>query len=157
MNTLKLNLEVIKDNEITTGGKEKRYDFTIKNSSNILAPISLGELIDKITILEIKTVHMTGKKLKNVEKELKLLKDIIQVNNLEIDLGLIENLKQVNNRLWNIEDSIRIKESQQEFDREFIQLARSVYKENDRRSTIKNEINKTYNSDLIEEKSYNKY
>tara|TARA_B100000945_G_scaffold273532_1_gene236493 strand:+ start:166 stop:567 length:402 start_codon:yes stop_codon:yes gene_type:complete len=128
-----------------------------KNSSNILAPISLGELIDKITILEIKTVHMTGKKLKNVEKELKLLKDIIQVNNLEIDLGLIENLKQVNNRLWNIEDSIRIKESQQEFDREFIQLARSVYKENDRRSTIKNEINKTYNSDLIEEKSYNKY
>ncbi len=125
--------------------------------SNILAPLSIGELIDKITILEIKKVHMTGKKLKNVEKELKLLKYILQDKNLKIDVNLINNLKQVNNSLWEIEDKIRIKERNQEFDKEFIQLARSVYKENDIRAYIKKEINKKYNSELIEEKSYNKY
>ena len=121
------------------------------------APVSLGELIDKITILEIKQIHMTGIKLKNVEKELKLLKNIIQDKNLEIDIDLINNLKEVNKNLWVIEDKIRIKESNQEFDREFIQLARSVYKENDKRASIKKEINQKYNSELFEEKSYNNY
>ena len=125
--------------------------------SSILAPVSLGELIDKITILEIKQIHMTGIKLKNVDKELKLLKNILQDTNLEIDIDLINNLKEVNKKLWEIEDNIRIKESNQEFDKKFIELARSVYNENDKRASIKKEINQKYNSELIEEKSYNNY
>ena len=129
----------------------------VKYLSSILAPVSLGELIDKITILEIKQIHMTGIKLKNVDKELTLLKNILQDTNLEIDIDLINNLKEVNNNLWEIEDNIRIKESNQKFDKEFIQLARSVYKENDKRASIKKEINQKYKSELVEEKSYNNY
>ena len=129
----------------------------VKYLSSIFAPVSLGELIDKITILEIKQIHMTGIKLKNVDKELKLLQNILQDKKLEIDMDLINNLKEVNNNLWEIEDNIRIKESNQKFDKEFIQLARSVYKENDKRASIKKEINQKYNSELIEEKSYNNY
>ena len=129
----------------------------VKYLSSILAPVSLGELIDKITILEIKQIHMTGIKLKNVDKELKLLKNILQDTNLEIDIDLINTLKEVNNKLWEIEDDIRIKERNQEFDKEFVELARSVYKENDKRASIKKEINQKYNSELIEEKSYNNY
>ena len=128
-----------------------------KKLSDIYIPISLGELIDKITILEIKTAHMTGIKLKNVEKELKLLKSILHKINLKIDIKLINNLKQINQNLWKIEDSVRQKESQKKFDEEFIKLARSVYKENDQRANIKKEINQKYNSELLEEKSYNDY
>ena len=128
-----------------------------KNISEILAPISIGELIDKITILEIKQIHMTGIKLKNVNKELKLLRKILQDKNLEIDIDLINSLKEVNNILWEIEDNIRIKERDQKFNKEFIQLARSVYKENDKRASIKKEINQKYNSDLVEEKSYRNF
>ena len=129
----------------------------IKYSSTILAPISIGELIDKITILEIKQIYMTGIKLKNINKEMKLLKNILQDKNLEINIDLIKNLKKVNKKLWEIEDNIRIKESNQEFDEEFIKLARSVYIENDKRASIKKEINQKYNSDLVEEKSYKNY
>ena len=129
----------------------------VKDLSSILAPVSLGELIDKITILEIKQINMTGIKLKNVNKELKLLRKILQDKNLEIDIDLINNLKEVNNNLWEIEDNIRIKERDQIFDKEFIQLARSVYKENDKRASIKKELNQKYNSELVEEKSYNNY
>tara|TARA_Y100001968_G_scaffold109363_1_gene98917 strand:- start:778 stop:1191 length:414 start_codon:yes stop_codon:yes gene_type:complete len=126
-------------------------------STNILAPISLGELIDKITILEIKKLYMTGEKLNNVKKELELLKSILQDKNIEIDSDLINNLKIINNSLWNIEDKIRLKECNQQFDNEFIELARSVYLKNDIRASIKKEINQKYNSDLVEEKHYNKY
>jgi len=129
----------------------------IKYSSTILAPISIGELIDKITILEIKQIYMTGIKLKNINKEMKLLKNILQDKNLEINIDLIKNLKKINKKLWEIEDDIRIKESKQEFDEEFIKLARSVYIENDKRASIKKEINQKYNSDLVEEKSYKNY
>ncbi|WP_269603483.1 DUF6165 family protein [Prochlorococcus marinus] len=129
----------------------------VKYLSSILAPVSIGELIDKITILEIKQIHMTGIKLKNIDKELKLLKNIIQDKNLQIDIDLINNLKEVNKSLWEIEDNIRIKESNQEFDKEFIEFARSVYKENDKRASIKKEINQKYHSELVEEKSYNNY
>ena len=126
----------------------------VKYLSSIFAPVSIGDLIDKITILEIKQIHMTGIKLKNVNKELKLLKKILQDKNLEIDIDLINSLKEVNNNLWQIEDNIRIKERDQKFNKEFIQLARSVYKENDKRASIKKEINQKYNSELVEEKSY---
>ena len=129
----------------------------IKYLSTILAPISIGELIDKITILEIKQIYMTGIKLKNINKEMKLLKNILQDKNLEINIDLVKNLKKVNKKLWEIEDNIRIKESNQEFDEEFIKLARSVYIENDKRASIKKEINQKYNSDLVEEKSYKNY
>ena len=129
----------------------------IKYLSTILAPISIGELIDKITILEIKQIYMTGIKLKNINKEMKLLKNILQEQNLEINIDLIKNLKKINKKLWEIEDNIRIKESNQEFDEEFIKLARSVYIENDKRASIKKEINQKYNSDLVEEKSYKNY
>jgi len=127
----------------------------VKYLSSILIPISIGELIDKITILEIKQLNMTGIKLQNINKEAKLLKNILQDKELEIDIDLINNLKEVNKNLWEIEDNIRLKESKKEFDNEFIQLARSVYKENDKRASLKKQINKKYNSELIEEKSYN--
>ena len=132
-------------------------NLKVKYLSSILAPVSLGELIDKITILEIKQKYMTCIKLKNIDKELKMLRNIIQVNNIEVDPALINNLKKVNRKLWEIEDSIRIKESNQEFDKEFIALARSVYKENDKRASIKKAINQKYNSELTEEKSYKSF
>ena len=100
---------------------------------------------------------MIGKKLNNVDKELKLLNDIIENSIKEIDIDLINDLQEINNNLWAIEDKIRIKENKQEFDEEFIHLARSVYIENDKRALIKKEINEKYNSELIEEKSYNQY
>jgi len=126
-----------------------------KKFLNIVIPVSLGELIDKITILEIKKEHIKeNEKLKNINKELESLKKIIFNANLNIDSNLIDKLKKVNNFLWNIEDEIRIKENDKEFDNEFIKLARSVYKENDKRASIKKEINYTYNSELIEEKYY---
>ena len=126
-----------------------------KSFLNIVIPVSLGELIDKITILEIKKEHIQeAKKLKNINKELGSLKKILLDANLHIDSKLINQLKKVNNILWNIEDEIRIKENDKEFDNEFIKLARSVYKENDKRALIKEEINYTYNSELIEEKYY---
>ena len=129
----------------------------VKYLSSILAPVSLGELIDKITILDIKQIHMTGIKLNNVDKELKQLKKILQDQHLEIDIDLLNNLKAVNKNLWEIEDNIRIKESTQKFGKEFIDLARSVYKENDRRASIKKGINLKYSSDFVEEKLYNQY
>ena len=126
-----------------------------KSFVNIVIPVSLGELIDKITILEIKKEHIQeNKNLKNINKELGSLKKILLDANLHIDSKLINQLKKVNNILWNIEDEIRIKENDKEFDNEFIKLARSVYKENDKRALIKEEINYTYNSELIEEKYY---
>ncbi len=128
-----------------------------KPISNFLAPVSLGEIVDKITILEIKKKHMTGKKLKNVIKELKLLKTTIEEKNIEVDFTLIHHLKEVNNTLWEIEDKIRRKERLQVFDQEFIQLARSVYIQNDKRASIKQDINLKYNSELIEEKYYEDY
>jgi len=127
------------------------------NTSPILAPVSIGELIDKITILEIKKQNMEGSKLQNVEKELSSLKNTIKRIQLKIDNDLFEKLKIINQTLWLIEDKIRVKESKQEFDQGFIDLARSVYKQNDKRALIKKEINYKYNSDLVEEKTYKKY
>jgi len=123
----------------------------------ILAPISLGELLDKITILQIKTQHLQGTALENVKRELDALE--ITLNNLQlnIDTKLVQKLKEVNQKLWQIEDDIRDQERQNKFDDTFIQLARSVYQQNDQRAAIKKEINTTYGSTFIEEKSYQKY
>jgi len=130
----------------------------IKNSiCNIFVPVSIGELIDKITILEIKKKYMIGEKLKNVNNELKSLKIILDKEKLEIDQNLYLNLKLINSSLWDVEDKIRMKESLKEFDDDFIELARSVYKINDQRSLIKRNINMKYNSGIVEEKSYKEY
>tara|TARA_Y100001968_G_scaffold329487_1_gene378928 strand:+ start:5587 stop:5988 length:402 start_codon:yes stop_codon:yes gene_type:complete len=125
--------------------------------SNIYVPISIGELADKITILEIKKEIMTGIQLKNVTKELEILLSIIRENDIEIENNLFTRLKEINSSLWKIEDQIRLKECNNEFDEVFIELARSVYIKNDKRALIKKEINMRYNSDLIEEKYYKKY
>ena len=124
------------------------------NKKVINAPISIGEIFDKITILEIKKEKLKNEKLINVNLELKLLKKIIEDNELNVDKKLINNLREVNNKLWNIEDNIRKKEELKSFDNEFIEIARSVYIENDKRSEIKREINTKYNSELVEAKSY---
>ena len=124
----------------------------MKRSNNkkvINAPISIGELFDKITILQIKK-----EKLLNVNLELNLLKEIVEVNKIDIDDELINELRKINYKLWNIEDKIRIKEKLKNFDEEFIEIARSVYIENDKRSALKRKINIKYNSNIVEEKSY---
>ena len=128
--------------------------------SQILVPVSLGELIDKITILEIKSERISDPaKLANVRLELTQLN---QVSELDEELlsniaDLRHNLKQVNCDLWDIEDRIRIKESLAEFDQEFIELARSVYIRNDDRAAFKRSISVQQGYDLVEEKSYADY
>ena len=124
---------------------------------DIFAPISLGELIDKITILQIKTQHLQGTALENVKKELNALESTHNILQLNIDPTLIQRLKEVNQDLWQIEDDIRDQERQKSFGGTFIHLARSVYKRNDLRAAIKKEINTTYGSAFAEEKSYEQY
>lgn len=123
----------------------------------ILAQISLGELIDKITILQIKSLNFQGLSLQNVKTELAALETTLNNLGLDIEPKLIKNLKDVNQSLWNIEDEIRDQERKKVFNDKFIQLARSVYQKNDLRAAIKKEINIAYNSDLVEEKSYQEY
>jgi len=129
----------------------------IKGKVTILAPVSLGELIDKITILEIKKEKIDSSKLNNVLKELNYLNIVLKDINVNVDQSLIKKLKKINRVLWDIEDEIRNKEFLKKFDESFIKLARLVYLENDKRSSIKHEINSKYNSSIIEVKSYKKY
>jgi hypothetical protein len=123
--------------------------------------ISIGEFLDKISILELKLLHIADKsKLMNVQKELyhhsPLYSDLIEVYGDELK-GLYLKLSQVNSSLWVIEDKIRELESKKRFDDEFIELARSVYFTNDKRAEIKKDINLLTGSELIEEKSYKDY
>ena len=133
----------------------------MKNSSIkknfINAPISIGELIDKITILEIKKNKLQNSKLENVLKELSFLRKLMEKHQIEITDDLFTQLKEINLTLWNIEDQIRIKEKNKEFDNIFIELARSVYFKNDKRAEIKKRINQLSNSEITEEKSYAEY
>ena len=126
-------------------------------AQDILVPISVGELIDKITILQIKTQHLQGTALENVKQELKALDTTLNNLQLNIDPTLIQCLKEVNQDLWQIEDAIREQERQTDFGPSFIKLARSVYQKNDRRAAIKRDINILYHSNLIEEKAYKHY
>lgn len=128
--------------------------------SEILVPVSFGELLDKIAILQIKSERIEDPaKLTNIRAELEALQatwlahpaagnDIVQLR---------AELKAVNERLWVIEDDIRIKEKAQAFDDEFVRLARSVYFENDERARIKKQINLALGSTYVEEKSYQDY
>jgi len=129
---------------------------SIKNKL-INAPISIGELVDKITILEIKKNKLQDSKLENVLKELSFLRKLMEKHQIEITDDLFTQLKEINLTLWNIEDQIRIKERNKEFDNIFIELARSVYFKNDKRAEIKKRINRLSNSEITEEKSYAEY
>ena len=121
--------------------------------------VSIGEVIDKISILEIKSKKITEpNKLKNVVKEFEiLLSNVSKVIEWETITDLYGKLIEINTKLWNIEDDIRKKEKEKKFDSEFIELARSVYYTNDERFKVKSEINKKFNSELVEEKSYKEY
>jgi hypothetical protein len=136
---------------------DKPYGST---TMNISAPISIGELIDKITILEIKSERIQEtEKLANIQKELDTLRTTWRDASLDEEKILEEvvGLKQVNETLWEIEDGIRRKESRKEFDEQFVELARSVYFTNDQRAALKKEINLKLGSELVEEKSYADY
>ena len=128
--------------------------MNIRTSDEILVPISIGELIDKISILKIKLNKMKGNQLSNVKNELKALEAIVKAKNLLIEPSISKNLNEVNLLLWEIEDKIRLKEMNNMFDNEFIQLARSVYQQNDKRASLKRKINCMYNSKFVEEKLY---
>ena len=122
--------------------------------------VSIGEFLDKITILEIKSERIEDPgKLENVTKELDLLRGTWERSELSATdiASQMKTLKQVNEALWDIEDKIRRKEADQSFDDEFVQLARSVYQSNDHRAAIKRELNSLLGSDLVEEKSYPDY
>ncbi|MBB3226865.1 hypothetical protein FHW69_001466 [Luteibacter sp. Sphag1AF] len=128
--------------------------------SLIQVPVSYGELIDKITILEIKSQQIKDEtKLANVLNELDLLKATWANNSAsETDItAQWTRLREVNQQLWDIEDRIRVKERAQAFDKEFIELARAVYFRNDERAAAKKDINVTLGSQLVEEKSYQDY
>lgn len=128
--------------------------------SQIAVPVSYGELIDKMTILEIKSERIGNpEKVANVRTELDLLNSTWAADPLAATDISSERakLKAVNEALWDIEDHIRVKEKAQAFDAEFIELARSVYFRNDDRATYKREINEKLGSTLVEEKSYENY
>jgi hypothetical protein len=128
--------------------------------SDVRIPVAVGELIDKITILEIKAARITQPaKRANVTRELELLQQVWHgLPQSSVDLEeLRAALKTLNQRLWDIEDAIRDKERRNEFDARFIELARAVYHTNDERSAVKRRINEATGSDIIEEKSYSAY
>ena len=121
--------------------------------------VSHGEIVDKLTILQIKKENITDpNKLDNIVKEYNYLLSVVE-NNLGISTLSPEYLEllSINKELWKIEDDIRDKERQKEFDEEFIKLARAVYYTNDVRAKIKKEINLKFSSGFVEEKSYNNY
>ena len=123
-------------------------------------PVPLGELLDKISILEIKNKKiLDNTKLVNIKKELSGLRQVLESLNINLSEinDLYEELYNINLTLWDIEDSIRILEKNESFDQEFIDFARKVYITNDKRFEVKNKINKTFNSKYVEEKSYEDY
>ena len=125
----------------------------------INTPISLGELVDKISILIVKERNIKDQtKLNDVKKELNFLQETLikYVSNDDINHYLLE-LVNINSKLWIIEDDIRDCERKKKFDEKFIELARSVYITNDKRANIKLDINKKFGSELVEVKSYEKY
>lgn len=146
----------------------KTYLFTIAflssfstiASKQVQAAISLGELVDKITILTIKTERISdSEKLKNVLTELQLLQQLFNnhIGNHPDIAQLMTELKTTNEKLWDIEDLIRAKERTKDFGDEFIQLARSVYITNDKRCSLKRKIDTILGSEILEEKSYEAY
>ena len=125
-------------------------------------PVSVGELVDKITILQIKQSMITDeKKLEYINEECdrlcKILDEYKSEHDIQIPTLLIEKLYSIKLSMWHIEDNVRFKERDQDFGPEFIELARSVYFTNDQRFDVKSEISKCGNSDILEQKSYEDY
>jgi len=128
--------------------------------TQISAPVSVGELLDKMAILEIKSERIKDDaKLANVRKELAVLEQTWRESGLDREelAPMRAELKTINEALWEIEDFIRIKEAEGDFDQQFIELARSVYFTNDKRAAVKRRINEAVGSELVEEKSYADY
>lgn len=126
----------------------------------VTVPVSWGELLDKVTILQIKAVKINdASKLANVQHELDTLTAVIEASG-PLSAGVqaaMDGLREANTKLWDIEDNIRACERDKRFDEEFIELARSVYYTNDRRAELKKTINTLLDSELVEEKSYEDY
>ena len=120
----------------------------------IQIPVSVGELVDKITILQIKADQFSGEALANVQRELALLEAVLSRCGLTLPTKHVKALSEVNQQLWTIEEAIREREANGCFDARFIELARSVYRCNDQRAALKRHINIATGSRLIEEKSY---
>ena len=119
--------------------------------------VSIGEVVDKYTILQIKEQNITDPvKLKNVTNERQYLESVLSGSMAELKDHII-SMRSVNQKLWNIEDGIRNKEVAGEFDSEFVELARSVYFTNDERAKIKRSINMMFGSHFVEEKQYTEY
>ena len=125
----------------------------------INTPVSLGELVDKISILHIKNINIIDdEKLKLIREELELLNQTLNKHIKKNDIqNYLDSLIEINSNLWVIEDDIRDCERNKKFDQTFIDLARSVYFTNDKRSEVKLEINKKFGSKIIEVKSYEEY
>ena len=129
-------------------------------SKKILSEISAGELLDKISILEIRIEKVKGKSdLEEINKEYKILKESqkLAINFTDEIRKLFQEIKQINQKLWDIEDEIRSCEKEKDFGQKFIDLARSVYFNNDKRAKIKSEINKLLGSNIKEIKQYSNY
>ena len=133
----------------------------MNDAHNLLVPVATGELIDKITILRLKASRLQRPEaLDNVRRELKTLEELLAQTDAERTLisdqlsALTNELQMINTKLWDVEDGLRLLEAEQQFDKKFIQLARSVYQLNDHRSAIKRQINLCCGSELMEEKSY---
>lgn len=119
--------------------------------------VSIGEIVDKLSILWIKKQNISDEsKILNIQKEYEYLNEIV-FNKLKIEEVDFQRLVEINTKLWVIEDDIRDKERNSEFDETFIKLARAVYFTNDKRAEIKKEINLKYGSLFVEEKSYKEY
>jgi len=125
--------------------------------TDLRIPVSIGELVDKLTILEIKQETLRGEALKNVQRELGLLREVLAAAELAIDPQLWRELAAINRSLWRIEDDIRELERLGSFGDAFIALARSVYRSNDRRAQLKRLINEQHGSLIVEEKGYAPY
>ena len=126
--------------------------------NEVLVPISVGELLDKLTILQIKSERISDPaKLVNINKERLALSETCKTLKVDAQHPLVMDLQQINESLWVVEDKLREKEHQKAFDDEFIQLARDVYFTNDRRAAVKKEINILMGSTYVEEKSYAPY
>ena len=126
----------------------------------ISVPVSVGEVVDKVTILEIKSERISDKaKVANVKAELDALRPLVSGGVFDSDevVELTNGLRAVNGELWDIEDNIRAEEAAGRFGERFIELARAVYVTNDRRAELKKKINLATGSQLVEEKSYEDY
>ncbi len=141
------------------GDEGPRANDLADHATTPRAPISWGELIDKITILEIKSIEIVSEAARaNVMKELLLLQELTRPHLASEQLSSLKgNLKAVNAALWKTEDAIREKERKKEFDEKFVELARSVYLQNDQRAEIKRMINAILDSEIVEEKRYTDY